>query len=1309
MNHFGIPKGTVIVRSRSNAHRYFCVINGKLKQFCTDKKAIPTLLASLFGLLLGYAPAYAQLPTGYESVSWNVQFSQPDANTLNVTTAAQRSIAQYQTFNVGQNQAVNFNLPNSSSAILNRVVGGNPSQILGSLRSNGQVFLVNPSGIIFGTSAQVQVGALFASTLDISNADFLNGNMVFSKSPGVLPASVVNEGHIETLPGGFTVLAGSAVQNSGNIYAPGGSVNLTVGDQVSMNLNSDVAVKVTVDEKLHGKVADVQQAIQNTGTISAPGGFVSLQAKLADSLYDQIINNSGTIEANSIVERNGQIELVGTSDTGNGLVINAGKIDASGTSEAPDGGNILLAGDIVSQRGEVLAEGNQNGTGGKIEITSSPGTVLRAGSMTSARGAAPDSHAGEITIWSDTNTWFLPGAKIDVSGGSHSGNGGFAEVSAFETVYFNGAAQGGANQGLGGKILIDPNVISIINSGPGVITGQPDGTPDVSTGDPGTSGFGLSEFDPQAGHTFTGFDEVYLQAASIIAINSTFNVPIATGNPGSSIILETTNTTGELRVSAPLITNSGNITLRAFQGDTTARAVDININSDVTSSTGNIILLAGNLNAGTPTYGAITVSAGTSVATSGSITLSGNTFVLGSVEGSDITITSSGDLTLGAASSLVAGNTASLRAGGNLSQAEGGSIVATHLILNATGTIGGTWANTVLDGTTTNLTVGNLNTPTTVSYQDTDGLSIAGAQSSDDMSITAATGNLVVAGDVTISGNNNTDDLFLGATAGTLSFNNTSTLTAHNISLLSGNGNLLKDPSLTINPTNLTLNASGMIASDLSNGFWSSTVGTVDIGTTVIPTTVFYSNTSDLIVHDATASSDLFLLTDSGKIRTTGTLLVTGNQNTDNLSLLATGGDVEIHGVSTLTANNLYLMSLGGNITQSGASAVSASNLYLDGTGIIGTVHLPVYGNITNLTIGSIEAPTEAYFAADSQPFNVSSATASDRIFLATSNAALSVSGPVTVTGGDPSDIINIEALHGPVNLGSASAISATTVVMSSCCFGINQAEGGTIQAETVALSADGDIRGVGANSYLDLDTDILIAESFGNISIRDPNDIRLFIAGAPNGTLNLEAGGDMTLAGLVLAQSFNLTANNLLNVSPNSISATSDSTFTIMNSAGSLADPIDLNVIGGGVTGRFFGSSVGYSGVFTGTIAPSNLLIVRNNAPAPVLFNGVVQPVILPSTPTPAPSPSPAPTPAPFSFDPGMVTNVVNSQGIPYFQDVFNAFNPGYINAVLLDDQTSSPFAPKDSKNVVVDLSVSPEDLQILENQMMPEDPLEP
>src|SRR5579859_6593334 len=114
-------------------------------------------------------------PTGGQVVAGQANIATKNSNSLLITQASQSAIINWQQFNIGSGQYVQFLQPSSSSVVLNRVVGGNASSILGNLSANGQVFLVNPNGIFFGKGASLDVQGIVASTLDIANGDFMSG------------------------------------------------------------------------------------------------------------------------------------------------------------------------------------------------------------------------------------------------------------------------------------------------------------------------------------------------------------------------------------------------------------------------------------------------------------------------------------------------------------------------------------------------------------------------------------------------------------------------------------------------------------------------------------------------------------------------------------------------------------------------------------------------------------------------------------------------------------------------------------------------------------------------------------------------------------------------------------------------------------------------------------------------------------------------------------------------------------------------------------------------------------------------------
>ncbi len=610
--------------------------------------ALSLALPAFAFIILNSGSAYA-LPTGMQSVSGNIQFNQT-GSTLNVTTQATRSIANYQSFNINQGETVNFNLPSSQSAILNRVVGGNPSQILGAMHSNGQVFLSNSSGIIFGQSAQVNVGSLFATTLGISNSDFLNGKMTFSKDPNVAPASIINEGTIQAQSGGFIAFSGSAISNSGTITAPLGQINLTVGDQVTMTEDNNLQISVTIDQALQNKVAAVNDAISNSGTLNAQGGTIHAEAELANALYDHAVNNTGEIAAQGFQSHNGVIEL--TSITGS--IANTGTIDASGTQASPNGGLVHLEGDTVVNTGNLLATGDTSGKGGTIEVLGNTvslldqaqvdvsgdqgggvaliggdthgGNNVRTATMTTIDSgvslkadAGTYGDGGKVVVWADNTTDF--GGTISAKGGLNGGNGGFVETSGKQTLNVTGMVDASATKGTAGTWLMDPYNITIgtTDDGNGSITGSnPTGDAnishttietalnagtnvDITTGGNGSPGSSNGDITVSSAITLNTASNnnatLTLSAYRNINVNAAITGP-TTGSGKLSIILDADNSangSGVINIAAAITSNGGNMT---FSGDEFALPNTGSINAGagtvtITPTTAKAISVAG--------------------------------------------------------------------------------------------------------------------------------------------------------------------------------------------------------------------------------------------------------------------------------------------------------------------------------------------------------------------------------------------------------------------------------------------------------------------------------------------------------------------------------------------------------------------------------------------------------------------------------------------------------------------------------------------------------------------------------------------
>src|SRR5687768_14139446 len=183
-------------------------------------------IAGAFVASLAPLPLHA-LPTGGEIAAGQAQIGTPANGSLTIQQSTNRAVINWQSFGIAANEAVRFNQPSTSSIVLNRVLGQDPSRIFGSLSATGQVFLLNPNGVLFAPGAQVNVGGIVASTLGLSDQDFMAGRYTFSKSTAA--GSVINQGTITTANGGYVALLGPETRNEGSITATLGTVALAAG------------------------------------------------------------------------------------------------------------------------------------------------------------------------------------------------------------------------------------------------------------------------------------------------------------------------------------------------------------------------------------------------------------------------------------------------------------------------------------------------------------------------------------------------------------------------------------------------------------------------------------------------------------------------------------------------------------------------------------------------------------------------------------------------------------------------------------------------------------------------------------------------------------------------------------------------------------------------------------------------------------------------------------------------------------------------------------------------------------------------
>lgn len=267
--------------------------------------------------MLAAASAAAQvvapdtLPMGGQVVAGQAQILQ-NAGRMDIRQDTQKAILNWSSFNIGAQAQVVFNQPGSSAIALNRVISSDPSGIFGKLNANGQVFLINPTGVVFGPGSSVNVGGLVASTLNIKDGEFLNGNYRFTRD-GAL-GSLDNQGGLVAADQGYIALLAPKVSNGGVIAARFGTVALAAGDAVTLGLQGAGLARLL---SLRVEPATVNALVENHQAIRTEGGNILLSARAVDGLVGQVINNGGVVEASTIFQDGKNIQLEG----GSGFVV----------------------------------------------------------------------------------------------------------------------------------------------------------------------------------------------------------------------------------------------------------------------------------------------------------------------------------------------------------------------------------------------------------------------------------------------------------------------------------------------------------------------------------------------------------------------------------------------------------------------------------------------------------------------------------------------------------------------------------------------------------------------------------------------------------------------------------------------------------------------------------------------------------------------------------------------------------------------------------------------------------------------------
>jgi filamentous hemagglutinin family protein len=885
-------------------------------------------------------------------------------------TNTPNTIINWQSFSVASDEITRFIQQSADSKVLNRITGQDPTQILGSLQSNGKVFLINPNGVMFGAGSRVDVNGLVASSLAISNADFLAGKNNFTDVANA--GKVSNAGTITTPAGGQIFLVAPAVENSGIISSANGDVVLAAGHSVQLFDSKDPNVQVVVS-------SPSDQAV-NLGQIVAQGGRVGV--------YGALVSQRGAINANSAVRgENGRIVLKSSGTT----MVEAGSTTTAVGSNLNTGGDIQLLGDKVGLTGNAVVDASGAAGGGTVlvggDYQGKNAAVQNAQQTFVGKDAVIKADAtglgdgGKVIVWSDEATRVY--GSISARGGANGGNGGFVETSG-HYLDMQGAVDTRAPHGTTGKLLLDPSDIYIADSAQNADSAGMEGSNEV----------------PSSASTFleTGFwVDSLLTTATLQSALASSDVTVSTVN--------TINRCDAGHCGQGFIKLVNPLTWTSSHGLTLTAATDINLNAAINAPNAGLILQAngGMITQSTSSADKLSVAGINAVAAS-SIALDNAS---NTVSGAIALQTTSGDATV-TAQNLTLGK---VTVGGALNvHASTGQIVQT------TSPIDGLTASSI-----NAIAIGNIafdNTGNSVSgqiaLQTTSGDATVTAHSVNlgavtvggGLTATASSGNLTVAGNITSGG----DVALTAATAGASITTNASTA----IAATDGDISLVAD-NMTLGGT---MQGGGYSHSVLLQPYSPATnialgVGAADSGATL--------GLSQAELQGINVGTNGLLEIGSGLNSYTGAIAVSGNLNLSSslaggLLLQTHSGNIAVGGGVALSVPGVVSF----ETNPSGTAGFTNSGNVNAGSDI------NIFTGKATLAGGTLSSPSVSLSSVNAIDLGASSGASGvmtlSNADLATINTGSTGSLSVSVNSGNPTGDITISQ---PLTVAGSLALQA--------------------------------------------------------------------------------------------------------------------------------------------------------------------------------------------------------------------------------------------------------------------------------------------
>jgi filamentous hemagglutinin family protein len=992
---------------------------------------VSTALQAVVVMVLA-APADAQpapnaQPMGGVVVGGVAAISQSAANTA-INQSSQRAALNWQSFNVGAQQSVTFQQPNAQAIALNTVIGPNPSQIAGRINANGQVVLVNQSGVTFYKGSQVNTAGLMVSAAGTDPAAFMAGGKIAFDRAGNPNAQIINNGNITISGAGLASLVAPAVANAGVINARLGHVVLAGAKTSTLDLYGDKLVSVNVTGAVTQAPDGVDSLVTNTGVIRADGGTVRLTAKAVDGLVTNLVSAGGKIEANTVGSHQGRITIDGVG----GSITIDGDLQAAGVAPGTKGGQIgALATGAVTVKSTAVLNASGAAGGGTVAI----GTTLRRAAggpavvgarmaktvvveqgATIAADATGKGDGGRVTVLS-TDTTFMSGL-ITAKGGLTGGDGGFVEVSG-TNLGITGLINVGAPAGTLGSILLDPDFLNVVNGlaatgSVDVAFGLGNGTVVASTPPAGTAG-APATISNGVIDAFTG--DVLLQATKTLTVAGSINLTTA----GQNLVLEAG---GTITVNAGIsVASTGDVILATGGAGpstppTAQASPQISLLGSVSSSTGSVSLLSGTggiINIGTAGLVSVTTAGKLAtlqtdtltVGTGGQVNAVGGVIEIAPASGLAVTLGGAGGLSLSQAT-LNALDASTLRVGG--------------------ATVGGT-----LTQTATSIAVGGATSLTAI------------AATLDLQSTGTVTQSAALTGVTTLTGK--TGAVTLTTTGNAITNLGSYTASSGNLSIATANA----------------LNVTGVVSATAGNIVLQSTGGSSAVALTTAGTLAAVATTGTVSVL-------------ADKFSVAGNAAVTGGTfeyalNTGGLLTLGTGGNlVALTGVAS---TSVRLGAADGTITATGITLASdfdlinggvARSLNLQATGTVSDGGTASFANVSTLTgtiAGgdlSLTGPSTAIGTVGS--FTVSGATAGFTL-ADTAGSALIVGGPLTAkTVALSADDITVS---GAISTGGTAAGSVSLIANVGTISGAGIITTGTLSGSAITTVNLSGTNGIGA------------------------------------------------------------------------------------------------------------------------------------------------------------------------------------------------------------------------------------------------------